>query len=242
MMDPLRDLRVVLTRPEGSSSEIGDALREAGAVVENIPLISIGPPHDGGHALRAALEDVSQYEWIVVTSANGAHAIGELVSGEQQLPKIAAVGDATAHALGRRVSFKPTRPTARHLAAEFERGLGRILVVSAEEPSADLAALLQPKGWSVDVVAAYATVPELLDQLDRRRVMSADVVVFASGSAVRSFASQRLSGPRTVFVALGESTKSVMDEVGLLVGATASSPAGRDVVVAVGEVTGRTSP
>jgi uroporphyrinogen-III synthase len=101
---------------------------------------------------------------------------------------------------------------------------------------------LQPKGWTVDVVAGYATAAELLDQQDRRQLMSADVVVFASGSAVRSFAQQRLTGPSTTFVALGESTKSVMDELGLYASAVASSPAGRDVVVAVGEATGRTSP
>lgn len=242
MMDALRGLRVVLTRPEGSSTEILDLLREAGADVENVPLISIGPPRDGGRALRAALDDLSGYDWIVVTSANAARIVGELVSVDQNLPRVAAIGEATAYALGRAVSFTPTRATARHLAEEFEQGSGRILVVSAQEPSADLAALLQPKGWSVDVVAGYAAVPELLDQQDRRRVMAADVVVFASGSAARSFSSQQLSGPRTVFVALGESTRGVMEEVGLRVGAVASSPSGRDVVVAVGEATGRTSP
>lgn len=241
-MTSLHGIRVVLTRPEDASTEIMDALRGAGADVVNIPLITIGPPHDGGGALRAALADPMVYDWIVVTSANGARALRSVVSDDRLLPKLAAIGSATGAALGRPVSFTPSRATARCLAEEFENGSGRVLVIGAEEPSADLAMLLQPKGWTVDVVAGYATTAELLDQQDRRQLMSADVVVFASGSAVRSFAQQRLTGPSTTFVALGESTKSVMDEVGLHASAVASSPAGRDVVVAVGEATGRTSP
>ncbi|NCZ91876.1 MAG: uroporphyrinogen-III synthase [Actinobacteria bacterium] len=241
-MASLHGIRVVLTRPEDASTEILDVLRDAGAEATNIPLIAIGPPSDGGEALRSALVDPLVYEWIIVTSANGARALRDAVADDQRLPKLAAVGSATGAALGRPVSFTPSRATARCLAEEFENGSGRVLVIGAEEPSADLVALLQPKGWTVDVVAAYATTAELLDQQDRRQLMSADVVVFASGSAVRSFAQQRLTGPSTTFVALGESTKSVMDELGLHASAVASSPAGRDVVVAVGEATGRTSP
>ncbi|NBS27902.1 MAG: uroporphyrinogen-III synthase [Actinobacteria bacterium] len=241
-MASLHGIRVVLTRPEDASTEILDVLRDAGADATNIPLIAIGPPSDGGEALRTALVDPLVYEWILVTSANGARALRDAVADDQRLPKLAVVGSATGAALGRAVSFTPSRATARCLADEFDAGTGRVLVVRAEEPSVDLAALLQPKGWIVDVVAGYATTAELLDQQDRRQVMSADVVVFASGSAARSFAQQRLSGPNTTFVALGESTKSVMDELGLRVSAVASSPAGHDVVVAVGEAMGRTSP
>lgn len=242
MMGPLHDLRVVLTRPEGSSVEMLEALRAAGADVEWVPLIAFGPPSDGGHALRAALSARAKYEWIVVTSAQGARSIRDVVDDGEQLPKLAAVGQATAEALGRVASFVPSRATAVHLANEFAVGTGNILVVGAEEPSADLAALLQPKGWAVDVVAGYQTSFVMLDQQDRRRVMAADAVVFASGSAARSFAHQRLSGPNAVFVALGESTRHVMSDVGLPVGAVASSPAAQDVVTAVGEATGRTAP
>lgn len=238
----LTGVRIVLTRPSDASTEILDGLQLAGADVVNIPLIAIAPPLDGGAACRAALSDLSRYEWIVVTSANGARAVRDVVPDDQPLPKVAAVGAATATALGRSVAFTPSRASASCLAEEFERGTGRVLVVGAQEPSGDLAAMLQPKGWQVDLVAAYATVTELLDQQDRRQVMSADVVVFASGSAVRSFVDQRLSGPHSVFVALGESTKSAMIDAGLVVGAVAASPAVLDVIAAVGEVSGRTTP
>ncbi|MFM9138400.1 MAG: hypothetical protein ACKOQZ_09785, partial [Actinomycetota bacterium] len=79
-------------------------------------------------------------------------------------------------------------------------------------------------------------------KVDRRVVMGADVVVFASGSAVRSFVEQRLHGPSSRFVALGPSTRHAMVDAGLSVAAMANSPSPRDVVVAVGEAMGRTSP
>ena len=238
----LSGLRVVLTRPDGASPDVLDALRVAGADAVNVPLIVIGPPSDGGRALQQALVDPSVYEWIIVTSANGARALRERVGSDRALPKLAALGAATATALGMTVSFMPTKASAHGLADEFDRGTGRVLVIGAQEPSADMAALLQQKGWTVDVVAGYATSSNLLDQQDRRQVMAADVVVFASGSAARSFAEQRLAGPMSVFVALGESTKRVMDELGLHAHAVAQSPSADDVVAAVGEATGRTSP
>ena len=241
MIASLDGLRVVLTRPDDSSTDIFDALRSAGAHVDNVPLIAIGPPSDGGQALRSALIDPLVYEWIIVTSANGAHVLRE-ATHRRELPKLAALGAATAAAFGGPVSFIPSKANALSLAEEFDSGTGRVLVIGAEEPSADLAALLQPKGWAVDVVAGYATSAVMLEQQDRRQVMGADVVVFASGSAARSFVAQRLTGPHAVFVALGESTRRVMDDLGIRVSAVAQSPSASDVVVAVGEATGRTSP
>ena len=237
----LGGLRIVLTRPEDASTELFDALEAAGAQVDNVPLIAIGPPSDGGHALQSALVDPLVYEWIVVTSANGARVLREATGG-RTLPKVAALGAATAAAFGGTVSFIPSKANALSLAEEFDSGTGRVLVVGAEEPSADMAALLHPKGWNVDIVAGYATSSVMLEQQDRRQVMGADVVVFASGSAARSFAEQRLTGPHSVFVALGESTRRVMDDLGIRVSAVAQSPSASDVVTAVGEATGRTSP
>ena len=242
MSPTLSGVRVVLTRPEGSSTELFDALLAAGSDVTNVALIRIGPPADGGVALKRGLGSLSDFEWVIVTSAHGAQAIRSTLDHSHPAPKVAAVGAATADVVGRSVDFMPSRSTAQGLADEFPRGSGRVLVVGAQESSIDFSAELAPKGWSVDVVAAYATTSELVDQQDRRSVMGADVVVFASGSAVRSFAEQRLNGPSSRLVALGPSTRRVMVDAGLTVAAMANSPSPRDVVVAVGEAMGRTSP
>lgn len=238
----LSGVRVVLTRPEGSSTELFDALVEAGADVTNVALIRIGPPTDGGAALTRAADSMSDVEWVIVTSAHGAQSIRSALHQSHSVPKIAAVGAATAEAVGRPIDFVPSRATAHCLATEFPHGSGRVLVVGAQEPSIDFASELGAKGWVVEVVAGYATTSELVDQQDRRVVMGADVVVFASGSAVRSFVEQRLHGPSSRFVALGPSTRHAMVDAGLTVAAMANSPSPRDVVVAVGEAMGRTSP
>lgn len=242
MSPTLSGVRVVLTRPEGSSTELFDALLAAGADVTNVALIRIGPPADEGVALKRALGSLSDFEWVIVTSAHGAQAIRSTLDHSHTAPKVAAVGTTTADVVGRSVDFMPSRSTAQGLADEFPRGSGRVLVVGAQESSIDFSAELAPKGWSVDVVAAYATTSELVDQQDRRSVMGADVVVFASGSAVRSFVEQRLNGPSSRLVALGPSTRRVMVDAGLTVAAMANSPSPRDVVIAVGEAMGRTSP
>ena len=242
MSPTLSGVRVVLTRPEGSSTELFDALVAAGADVTNVALIRIAPPTDGGVALEHALGSLKDFEWVIVTSAHGAQAIRSTLDQLHPAPKLAAVGTATADAIGHAVDFVPSRNTAQGLADEFPRGSGRVLVVGAQEPSIDFSVELGPKGWSVDVVAAYATTSSLVDQQDRRSVMGADVVVFASGSAARYFVEQRLNGPSSRLVALGPSTRRVMVDAGLTVAAMANSPSPRDVVVAVGEAMGRTSP
>ena len=86
----------MLTRP--SLGTLADRLAAAGATVEHVPLIAIGPPADGGGALRAALNDVAGFDWVVVTSSNGAAAVGDAVAGARGV-RLAAVGPATARAL-----------------------------------------------------------------------------------------------------------------------------------------------
>ena len=80
------------------SGTLGARLAAAGARVEHVPLIAIGPPADGGSALHAALGDLAEFDWLVVTSANGAAAVGDAVAGAPDV-RLAAVGPATAAAL-----------------------------------------------------------------------------------------------------------------------------------------------
>ena len=87
-------------------------MADLGATVVHVPLIAIGPPADGGAALRAALNDVADFDWVVVASANGAAAVGEAVAGAPGV-RLAAVGSTTAPALeaaaGRSVDLVPAQ-------------------------------------------------------------------------------------------------------------------------------------
>ena len=69
---PLLGSRVVVTRSRAQAPELSDRLRRTGAEVLVVPTIEITEPADGGAALRAAVADVRSFDWVVLTSPNGA--------------------------------------------------------------------------------------------------------------------------------------------------------------------------
>src|SRR5690348_14026721 len=118
--------RVIVTRAAAQATPLVDALRAEGYDVVLCPLIEIEPIDDGPI-------DVQTYDWIVVTSANGAEQLAKRHSG--YLPRVAAIGAATASALGTfgiDVDFVPTEPSQEALVAEFPKRPGRVLFVAAE--------------------------------------------------------------------------------------------------------------
>ena len=127
-----------------------------------MPLIAIGPPADGGGALRAALNDVAGFDWVVVTSSNGAAAVGDAVAGAPGV-RLAAVGPATARALeaqsGRPVDLVPADANSDGLLAAFPSASCRVLLAQADRAGEHLAAGLRSAGHDVVAVEAYATRP-----------------------------------------------------------------------------------
>ena len=67
---PLYGVRIVVTRPESKS--LADELERLGAEVTIVPLIEIRPAE--GRALEDAIDTMSSYDWIVLTSVNGVAA------------------------------------------------------------------------------------------------------------------------------------------------------------------------
>jgi uroporphyrinogen-III synthase len=132
------------------------------------------------------------------------------------------VGEATARATARPVDLIPTRHSAAGLAAEFPAGTGRVLLVGPEGDRSDLAGPLRAKGWTVEEVAAYRTVPAEPSSADLLRALSADAVLFASGSAVRSWATVFGSQVPAVVIVIGPSTSQVAAQVGLKVDGVAA--------------------
>ena len=74
-------MRIALTRPEGQNEELASRLRALGHEVVVRPLIAIEPLGDEPI-------DVSGYDWLVVTSVNGARELRRrtvAVTGRQRL-------------------------------------------------------------------------------------------------------------------------------------------------------------
>jgi len=158
----------VLTRPEGRGADWKAALTEAGAAVSELPLIAISFEPDDA-VLTEVLDGISQYDWIVFTSANAVRIVLDEL-GERGLGavRVACVGSATADALARRgvpVDLVPQRFVGEGLADALLERLGdavrgqRFLLPRAAQGREEVRVLLRAMGAEVHDVPAYRTVP-----------------------------------------------------------------------------------
>jgi uroporphyrinogen-III synthase len=184
-------MRVIVTRPEAQAEPLLNALHAQGFEPIACPVIATEPIDDGPI-------DVTGYEWVIVTSANGAAELGARHAGI--LPRIAAVGELTAAALeaqGIAVEFVPTLASQEGLLAELPRPVGRALFVGAERARRLLADELP-----ADFRAVYRTVELTPEPPD------GDLVLLASPSAAAAWAKLGSTlpaitiGPQTTAAAL----------------------------------------
>ena len=192
---PLFGQTVVVTRPEGQASVLAERLRAAGAEAVVLPVIEIEEPADGGAALTAALDDLGAYDWLVVTSANGARRVLAGLPDARALGgvSVAAIGPGTAAALADgniRADLVPDRYVAEGLLEAFPAppdGGGLVLLARAAVARGTLPEGLRAAGWSVDVVEAYRTVPATPDPAALDAAAAAGIVTFTSSSTVTRF-------------------------------------------------------
>jgi uroporphyrinogen-III synthase len=140
--------------------------------------------------------DARAYDWLVITSRNGAH---ELARRGVTANRIAAIGPATADALrshGLRVDLVAAAHTQEGLRAELPEGT--ILLAAAEGARRDV--------LEGAFLPLYRTV-EL-----RPVVPSVDLALLMSGSAARALAA---TGARLPIVAIGPQTAAEAREAGL---------------------------
>ncbi len=167
------------------------------------PLIRIEPTGDEP-------VDVTGYDWVIVTSPNGATELARRASG---VPRhLAAVGPGTATALaanGWLPELVARVSTQEGLLAELPQPAGRVLFAGAED-----ARTLLSDELSADVVVLYHTVPLSPEPPD------GDVVVLASASAARAFG---LLGAPIPVVSIGPQTSAAARAAGLDVIAEAES-------------------
>jgi uroporphyrinogen-III synthase len=222
--------RVVVTRAGEQARPLAQRLREVGAEPIEMPLIRITDPSDGGAAVVEAMSRLEDFDWLVVTSPNGAARVrASLPVASAPRTKIAAVGSATEAALGRRADLVPAVQTAVGLATEFANGSGAVLLIEPERSpdlvdgaASPLYDGLVSKGWAVTSVAAYRTVPVVPSSGDLLKVLAADAALFASGSAVRAWVAVFGTQTPAVTAAIGPSTAQVAGNLGLKIDVVAT--------------------
>ena len=184
-------MRVLVTRPQTQAEPLLNALRAQGFEPIACPVIATEPIDDGPI-------DVTGYEWVIVTSANGAAELGARRTGV--LPRVAAVGELTAAALeaqGIAVEFVPTLASQEGLLAELPRPTGKALFVGAEGARRLLADELP-----ADFRAVYRTVELAPAPPDGDLVLLASPSAAAAWAKLGSTLSAITIGPQTTAAAL----------------------------------------
>jgi uroporphyrinogen-III synthase len=195
-------VKVVVTRPAAKAEPLATRLEALGHEVVHCPLIRI-------ESLGDDPVDPAGYDWVVVTSANGAAELARRLTGTPR--RIAAIGRGTAAALqehGLQADLVPAVATQEGLLEELPEG--RVLLVAAEG-----ARRLLVDERNADFVAVYRTV-----ELRPPAPPKGDLVLLASASAARAFAA---TGARIPVVAIGPQTAAAARELGLSVAAVAES-------------------
>ncbi len=229
---PLFGKRIVVTRTRAQAGVLSQGLRALGADTYELPTIRIEKPHDL-LGFGEMVQDCHRYEWIIFTSPNGVEAFFELFfklykdAREIGAVKIVAIGPGTAkkvaeYRLG--VDFVPQKFVAESLVAELEEHAGSldnqtVLWVRGESARDVVAEQLLAKGVILDEAIAYRTVPETEDVAGgqaRFREEGADVLTFASGSAVDHFMALQLPIPPGCKIAsIGPVTTAALKRHGL---------------------------
>jgi uroporphyrinogen-III synthase len=243
---PLTGLRILVGRARHQASALSLGLRKLGAQVLEIPFIEIRKPRSF-RPLDAALKNLAQYDWLILTSANGVDAMWgrlkklKLTKRHLRHLQIAAIGPATKKAIekhGLKVSVVPKEYVAESVVSSLRRRVKgkRVLLVRAKVARDVIPRELCRAGAQVDVVEAYETV---IPASSRSRLRTAlrnpksrpDIITFTSSSSVRNFVAllgyTRIHGqecPRhtsllkdTMLASIGPVTSSTLRELGLSV-------------------------
>ena len=250
---PLAGQVVVVTRASGQGSALAAMLRGHGAEPLETPLIEIRPPAELGELDRAVAGlAAGRYAWTALTSRNAVEALRARVEAAgldaRALAgtRLAVVGPATESALrgwGLVADLVPPEATAAALGTAIPPPAaatrqGRVLLPRGDLARPELPDALAAKGWSLDEVVAYRTVPRAeLDPDLRKRIDAGRVqwVAFTSSSTVTGFLGAYGGPPpaRVRVAAIGPTTADACRAAGIRIDALAAEHTVPGLVAAI---------
>lgn len=199
---PLAGKTVLVTRSEGQSPAFRELLQAQGARVLEMPTLVIQPP-TSWDPLDTAIANLEQFDWLLLTSANGVQAFFERLQRQGRDSRalhslqVAVVGSKTASVLaqyGIRPDLMPSEFVAEALLPIWPQPVQgqRILFPRVESGGREeLVQGLRQRGAEVVEVAAYQSAcpatadPQVVEALKARQV---DILTFASSKTVQHFA------------------------------------------------------
>ena len=236
--EPLAGVRVLVGRARHQASSLSAELKKLRAEVIEIPFIEIRPPRSY-KLIDAALRRIAEYDWLILTSVNGAEALQARMKRLRIRPaefshlKIAAIGPATREAV-RAMALKVAVVPERYVAESVVKSLRgkvkgkRVLLARAKVARDVIPRELRKAGARVDAVEAYETVVppgsrKKLHSLMDSPVRRPHVITFTSSSTVRNFLGllrgrkRNVLGENIRLASIGPITSSTLRECGLRV-------------------------
>ncbi len=236
---PLHGKRIIVTRARTQASDLASRLTELGADVIEAPAIAIESADPA--PIRAALERLADYQWVLFTSQNAVEIAWDALraaGGDARrfaAARIGAIGQATARALlarGLAADVIPPRSTADGLADALrdrpDVRRARVLFVKAHGAGDALPVTLRNAGATVDEVVAYRTVADASGAIAARDALqdgSVDAITFTSASTVRFFVDALGGGANAIgrarVITMGPVTSTAARSLGFTVHAEA---------------------
>ena len=199
---PLTGCRVLVSRAKKQAGVLSSALRELGCEVIEIPFIEIRKPRSY-QPLDMALQKLTTYDWMILTSVNGVEALFERMEKKKldtsalAKLKIAAIGPATKKSIeghGLSVTVTPKEYVAESVVSALRRRVKgqRVLLVRAKVARDVIPRDLRKAGAEVDVVEAYETITPKSSDRRLRAVLASEkrkphAITFTSSSTVKNF-------------------------------------------------------
>ena len=205
---PLFGKRIIITRARAQASALVQKLSDLGADCIEIPTIEISPPKDIT-PLQNSIENIKQYDWLILTSVNGVKFFFDTLFGMGKDVRIlghlkfACIGPVTKERLrdyGIVSDILPETYRAESVVKAFSdmdmpdinMKDKKVLLPRAKKARTILPDELEKMGAQVDAITAYETLlnedgkKELIDRLRKREI---DAVTFTSSSTVSNFMS-----------------------------------------------------
>jgi uroporphyrinogen III methyltransferase/synthase len=228
---PLAGFSVLVTRPREQAAAFVRRLEELGAEVFVLPVMAIDPPEDWA-AADSRLGQLSEYDWLVFSSANGVEAFfARLAVLQVTAPaelRIAVVGPSTALVLSkfeRTADLVPAIHRAEDLVAELApQAMGKRILIVRGDRSRDVLRRELTKISLADEVIVYRQ-RDVVDRSDpvfaRMADSQIDFVTLTSPNIARAFlqslddlASERIRSETVHLVSISPLTSATIREVG----------------------------
>lgn len=211
--------RVLLTCSRALQAAAADAVVDYGGIAVGRPLIRLAAdPAALGH-----VREIGDYDLVVLTSPSAVRRLMELADEAaldlRALPKLLVSGPGTARELRRRHLSADAGPGADFGSADIVEAARpliapgtKVLRLRSDQAGTRLADSLRALGAAVEDCVLYRNEPVAYG-----RMPAFDAVFFASGSAVRAFASLWGTGPlaSATVLAIGQQTAAVLGENGV---------------------------